>query len=173
MIKAARFERVAKYPDAILPTRATTGSAGYDFYCAEDTVVPSLPRDLAHIWKVGFGPEVSIEEIVKNHLRPTIIPTGVKCYLDEGYYLNLAVRSSTPLKRLLVLANGEGVIDSDFADSNESEGMIGVMVLNLTPFPQTIKKGEKIAQGMIVPYAITYDDAASETRKGGFGSTSK
>ena len=65
MIKAAKFERVAKYPDAILPTRATTGSAGYDFYCAEDTVVPSLPRDLAHIWKVGFGPEVSIEEIVK------------------------------------------------------------------------------------------------------------
>jgi dUTP pyrophosphatase len=88
-----RFERVKAYPDAILPERATTNSVGYDMYCACDTEV--LPHEIA------------------------LIPTGVKCYLNGimKAWLMIALRSSTPKKKGLMLANGIGVIDADYVDN--------------------------------------------------------
>lgn len=77
-----KFERVSKYPNAVIPYRATEHSAGYDFVAAEG-------------------------EYVRPH-SISLIPTGIKCQLEPEYYLQLALRSSTPKKKGLMLANGIG-----------------------------------------------------------------
>lgn len=102
-----------------------------------------------------------------------MVSTGVKCQLDPGTYLELSVRSSTPLKYWLILANGVGIIDKDYYNNPSNEGEIYLQIMNLSPFNVLIKKGEAIGQGIIKPYLITEDDNASGERIGGFGSTSK
>ena len=141
-----KFERVSKYPDARLPERATKGSAGYDFFVAEDiTIYPN-----------------TIE----------LIPTGVKAQIDEGYWLELAVRSSTPRKLKLILANGIGIVDSDYYNNPDNEGHIMFQVYNLSSNNVvTFHKGDRIGQGVFVPYGLTDDDNVERLRTGGFGST--
>lgn len=46
-------------------------------------------------------------------------------------------------------------------------------MINLSPVPIILKKGDIIGQGIFKHYDITTDDTASGTREGGFGSTSK
>ena len=104
--------------------------------------------------------------------KPTLVSTGVKCYLDEGYYLELSVRSSTPLKYWIILANSVGIIDADYCDNPDNEGEIFFQVINLSPFPIQLRKGDIIGQGIIKKYEITDDDTAEGCRLGGFGSTS-
>ena len=143
-----KFERVSFYPDVNLPVRATAGSAGYDFECAQDTII--APGAI------------------------TLIPTGIKCKIDVGFYLQLALRSSTPMKKGLILANGIGIIDSDYygADGAPNEGHIMFQVWNITDHSVTINKGERIGQGVFLKYIITEDDQAFGDRMGkGFGST--
>lgn len=120
----AYFEVVSKYADAglPLPKRGTKFSAGYDFVVAEDTLV--MPYALcANLLKLGtyqYEPdhEFTLEEvktIVKQYgtnAKPTLVPTGMKCHLEPNQYLELSVRSSTPLKYWLILANGVGIIDA-------------------------------------------------------------
>lgn len=111
------FYLVSKYPHSdawLLPTRGTAYAAGYDFYVAEDTVIPSIydiPEAVSEVDSIVKS-TYTLEEVEKlykeNNYRPTLVPTGVKCQLDPGYYLELSVRSSTPLKYWLVLANGVG-----------------------------------------------------------------
>lgn len=139
------FEPVKRCPDAQLPQRATAASAGYDFFCYEDTIIPPY-------------------EIV-------LIPTGVKCKLDSGYWLMLAVRSSTPRKKHLILANGIGIIDSDYYGNPDNDGEIMFQVYNFSNSPVEVKKGERIGQGVCLPYSLTNDDTAEGLRQGGFGST--
>jgi len=141
-----KFERVSKYPDAQLPERATKGSAGYDFFVAEDTTI---------------GPG----EIV-------LVPTGVKAQIDEGYWLELAVRSSTPRKLGLILANGIGIVDSDYYNNPDNEGHIMFQVYNITNKTVVLGKGNRIGQGVLVPYSVTDNDYVERLRTGGFGSTS-
>ena len=141
-----RFERVNKYPDVNLPVRSTVGSAGYDFECAENTTI---------------HPHAIV-----------LIPTGIKCQIDDGYYLQLALRSSTPKKRGLMLANGIGIIDSDYYNNPDNEGHIMFQVYNFTDTTVNILKGERIGQGLFMKYFKTDDDVASGIRTGGFGSTS-
>ena len=81
------------------------------------------------------------------------------------------MRSSSPLKYWLVLANSKGVIDADYYNNVDNEGEIFLQVINFSPFPIVIKKGEAIGQGIIVPYLTTENDIASGERVGGFGST--
>ncbi len=140
-----RFERIAAYPDVNLPKRATKGAAGYDFECVEDTTCP------AH--------------------KITLIPTGIKAQIDTGYYLQLAVRSSTPKKKGLILANGIGIIDEDYYNNQDNEGHIMFQVYNITDNDVVIPAGERIGQGVFVKYYITDDDIAEGLRTGGFGST--
>ena len=105
--------------------------------------------------------------------KPTLISTGVKCYLDSKYYWELSARSSTPLKYWLILANGVGIIDSDYVDNIDNEGEIFFQFINLTPYPIQLKKGDIIGQGIIKPYLVTDDDNSTGGRRvGGFGSTS-
>lgn len=145
-----KFERVSTFPDVNLPKRATAGSAGYDFECAEDIAI--LPKTIK------------------------LIPTGIKCKIDEGYFLQLALRSSTPKKKGLMLANGIGIIDTDYygpdtAPENK-QGHIMFQVYNLTNEIVCISKGERIGQGVFMKYYTTEDDQAVGDRNGqGFGST--
>lgn len=183
-----KFEFIDKYKDAglSLPVRKTAGSAGYDFVCAEDTVVPSMfvmadaVKDALAI-TIGDDEYLNLKtmaELTKESgFRPTLIPTGVKCKMPKDYYLQLSVRSSAPLKHWLILANGTGIIDSDYyqsAPTEEGEGHIQFQLINLSPFNIIIKKGEAIGQGVLLKYTTTTDDNASGERNGlGFGSTDK
>ena len=98
--------------------------------------------------------------------------TGVKCELNPGTYLELSVRSSTPLKNWLILANGVGVIDADYYNNESNEGEIFLQLINLSPYNLQIKKGEAIGQGIIKNYLTVDNDVCGGKRTGGFGSTS-
>ena len=71
-----------------------------------------------------------------------------------------------------MLANGIGIIDSDYYNNPENEGHIMFQVINFTDKEVMINKGERIGQGIFIKYETTDDDAATGERTGGFGSTS-
>lgn len=157
------FEVVSKFKnkDINLPVRKTNASAGYDFEAAESLIVPS-------IWKV-LAEKVFIGEATG--LKATLIPTGIKSYMLDDEYLQLSIRSGTALKTGLILANGVGVVDSDYYNNPDNEGHIMFPVHNLGFRDKLIKKGERIGQGLFLKYLKVDDDITDATRIGGFGST--
>lgn len=164
-----RFEKVKNYPDAILPKMKTAGSAGFDFYVAEDTIVPSWGQKLNYNVNNTFP--LTLEQYAKEeNLKPTLVPTGIKSYLDEGTFLMLCVRSSLPLKSWLELANGVGIIDRDYYNNPSNEGHIYFQLVNMSPHDILLKKGDCIGQGIILPYVSNGEHEDAE-RTGGFGST--
>lgn len=174
-----KFEKVSRFANAdfAMPSRKTKHSAGYDMVVAEDIVVPSYLELIERLGneRLVFNPKTlkELKDINKQYkTKPTLVSSGVKCYLDPGTYLELSVRSSTPLNYWLILANGVGIIDADYADNEENEGEIFFQLINLSPFDIKLKKGDIIGQGIIKKYITTNDDRASGKRKGGFGSTS-
>ena len=176
----AIFEKVSKYADADLamPVRKTSLSAGYDLVAADDYIIPSvfqLAGEAEGLWEVENDEFVTLSQIAEftklTHYRPTLVSTGMKCKLDQGTFLQLSVRSSTPLKHWLMLANGVGIIDADYYNNPDNEGEIFLQIYNLSPFNIQIKKGEAIGQGIILPFGITEDDIVMGDRTGGFGST--
>lgn len=144
-----KFERVSYAPeDTILPTRATSNSAGYDFYSSEAVVIEP---HCSHIFK-----------------------TGVKVQVPTDEYLAIHVRSSVGIKKGLNLLNGTGIIDADFYNNEDNEGNICIGVYNRTETSVKIDKGERIAQGIFCKYFITDGDKPlSDVRKGGVGSSGK
>ena len=64
------------------------------------------------------------------------------------------------------------IIDSDYYGNPTNDGHIFFQMINLSPFPILLKKGDKIGQGIIKKYITTENDESSGTREGGFGSTS-
>ena len=110
-----KFEIVSQYADAglNLPERKTQASAGYDFQVAEDIVIPSYENIIKKFKRVtgNCEPVIQIDlndiaNVTKDfRLRPTLVPTGIKCEMPEGMYLELSVRSSCPLNHWLILAN--------------------------------------------------------------------
>jgi dUTP pyrophosphatase len=117
-----------------------------------------------------------VSELTKiTGIKPALVPTGYKAYMDKGYSLDLYVRSSSPLKYWLIMANSTGIIDADYVDNPDNEGEIFFQLINLLPFPIKIRKGEIIGQAKFVKYQVTDDDAEQEKAKrvGGFGSTSE
>lgn len=179
-----KFEKVSRFKEIEfdMPSRKTVNSAGYDFVVAEDIVIPTWTNQLIKMTKPIMDIPVegyTLEEIAKMtkmaQAKPTLVSTGVKCYLPKGYYLELSVRSSTPLKYWLILANGIGIIDGDYVDNKDNEGEIFFQLINLSPYPIALKKGDIIGQGIIKRYYSTDDDeltARGAVRTGGFGSTS-
>ncbi len=175
-----KFEKVKRFADADfnLPVRKTRNSAGYDFEVAEDIIIPSFYQHFSTMLANADPAHIcSLEETAKLtkefKTKPTLVSTGVKCYLEEGYYLELSVRSSTPLKYWIVLANSVGIIDADYCDNPDNEGEIFFQVINLSPFPIQLHKGDIIGQGIIKRYEVTDNDKAIGERQGGFGSTTK
>lgn len=176
----AKFEKVSKYADAdiAMPIRKTAQSAGYDMVAAEDYIIPSLWQMVAEanaIWPVESDEFVTMELMAKftkdTGFKPTLVSTGMKCELDPGTWLQLSVRSSSPLKYWLMMANGIGVIDADYYNNSDNEGEIFFQIYNLSPFNIQIKKGEAIGQAIILPFGVTENDNAQGERIGGFGST--
>lgn len=136
------------YDGIKLPKRATSGSAGYDFFAPCDFTL-----------KPG--------ETIK-------IPTGIRARIDEGWVLKIYPRSGLGFKYRLQLNNTVGIIDSDYYNS-DNEGHIFIKITNDSNEGKTteVKAGEGFAQGIFIEYGITTDDDASAVRNGGFGSTTK
>ncbi len=157
MKKIAQFYKVSKteflksggeeeYLNVSLPKRATSGSAGYDFFAPKEyTLLPG--------------------ETVK-------IPTGIRVKIDDGWVLTIFPRSSLGFKYKLRLDNTVGIIDSDYYYA-ENEGHIFIKLTNCGDKPLTIEKGKAFAQGVFLEYGVTYDDDSDGVRTGGFGSTDK
>ena len=106
-------------------------------------------------------------------LKPILVPTGIKCALDPDKYLEISVRSSTPLNNWLILANGVGIIDADYYNNPDNEGEIFFQLINLSPADIVLHPGDKIGQGIIKSYFKTDDDVPGGKRTGGFGSTNE
>ena len=129
-----------------LPKRSTVNSAGYDF-CS--------PID----FELNPGEEIKI-------------PTGIRCKIDSDWVLTIHPRSSLGFKYQIGLANTTGIIDSDYYNS-DNEGHIMVKLINRGNKKFSANKGDKIVQGIFLPYGITVDDNAKGIRNGGFGSTGR
>lgn len=137
-----------QYYNIQLPNQSTENAMGLDFY------MPYEVKVLAH-----------------NKIK---ISTGVRWICDEendGRYGMLIVpRSSTGIKLGLRLLNTIGIIDADyyFADN---EGHIMLFMENTTDEDIVLQAGQRIVQGLIVPYVIPKNMSSNKTRHGGFGST--
>lgn len=167
-MKKRGFEVVTTFSDKAinLPQRATKNAAGYDFEAAEDKVIPAFWKQLIHHFVSGKAAD---EKIIK----PVLVATGIKAYMAEDEYLQLANRSSNPLKRFLILTNGVGVIDSDYYNNPDNEGHIMFQLSNFGLTDVVIKKGERIGQGIFLPFLKADNDQATTERSGGFGSSGK
>lgn len=132
------------YNDIPLPKRATKGSAGYDFVC---------PIDI----------EIKPNEMIK-------IPTGIRCYMEQGYVLNIYPRSSLGMKYQMYLTNTTGIIDSDYYNA-KNEGHIIVSIVNKGDKILKINKGERFVQGIFLKYYTVIEEEVLDQRNGGFGST--
>lgn len=134
------------YENIRLPRRATSGSAGYDFFAPYD--IDLAPGETAKV------------------------PTGVRVRIAEGWLLSLYPRSGLGFKYRLQLDNTVGIIDSDYYFS-ENEGHIFAKITNDSKENKIlhIAAGTGFMQGIFTQYGITEDDDASGIRNGGFGST--
>ena len=144
-----KFELVAKFSKDLdlLPKRATANSAGYDLKAAETVII-----------KPG-----EIE----------LVPTGLKAFMQKDEVLYLYYRSSNPKKQGFVLANSVGVIDSDYYNNPDNEGLIYGQFMNITDKEIRIKKGDRIMQGVFSKFLTVDNDKTGGERLGGFGSTGK
>lgn len=143
------FKIVSIYKDAdiVLPQRKTFLSAGYDIAAAEDTVLGT-------------------QEV-------TLIPTGIKAYMENDEYLGIHIRSGLAVKNNLTLINGQGIIDADYYNNEGNEGHILIAVFNHGSQDMFIAKGTRVAQGIFYKYLLADHDKHNTpvTRKGGLGST--
>lgn len=139
----------AIYDTIKLPARATSGSAGYDFYAPADVTI-----------KKG---------------ESTLIPTGIRSKINDGWVLNIFPRSGLGFKHRIQLDNTVGIIDSDYYNSS-NEGHI-MIKLSCDAHDDghcvTVNSGDGFAQGIFMQFGITFDDEAYGIRDGGFGSTTK
>lgn len=170
MVRIAKFERVTlkqfikdwvstfpqqtveqailAYEQVHLPKRATSGSAGYDFFAPVGFELPA-------------GANITI-------------PTGIRALIEDGWVLTLYPRSGLGFKYRFQLDNSVGVIDSDYAHS-DNEGHIFLRMTNDNREGKGLRipAGSAFAQGVFLPYGITVDDEETAVRNGGFGSTTR
>ena len=114
----------------------------------------------------------SASPITLGPLERTIIGTGLKMALPEGFEAQVRPRSGLAAKHGLSVINAPGTIDADY------RGEIGVILVNLSNEPFTIQPGERIAQLVIAKYEQVrwnLQDTLETTERGagGFGSTGK
>ena len=131
-----------------LPFFATPGAAAMDLHACLEESLTLAPRERR------------------------IVPTGLAVAIPAGFVGILAVRSSMGIKRGIILANGIGVIDSDY------RGEVGIGLLNTTDEPYTILPGDRIAQLMVIPVTqptleMVEELPEPERGAGGFGSTGR
>jgi len=132
-------------PDVALPLYQTAESAGFDLAAGEEVVV--RPGQVA------------------------LVPTGLVVEVPRGYFLGIFARSSTPLKRGLMVANGVGVIDPDYSGPQDE---VKIEVVNITAKPVRVQRGDRIAQGLFIPVTqVKWIETAGIRKhsRGGFGAT--
>ena len=140
----------AIYDKIEIPSRGTSGSAGYDIKSPIDIYIP-------------FG-------------KSKTIPTGLRCKIPDGWFLDLNPRSGHGFKYGIRLANTRGIIDSDYYNA-DNEGHIMVKLVNESDAvnyahePFIVEAGKGFCQGIFTTYGITKDDDTIANRTGGFGST--
>ncbi len=136
-------------PGAIIPKQATSGAAGMDLYACIDSPVT-----------IGHG-------------ELKMIPTGVGIALpDSECAAFIYARSGLGIKHGICLANGVGVVDSDY------RGEIAVGLCNVSNKEYTVNPGDRIAQMVIapvIPGRLSLCEQLPQTSRGegGFGSTGK
>ena len=173
--KIRGFEVVKSYKSEQinLPRRSTHHSAGYDIEAAQTITIPSY-------WELVF--KYLLKKLLKKQVfddvdaqdlwRSSLVPTGLKAYMQNDEYLQIINRSSNPLKRFLSLPNSVGVIDADYYNNSNNEGHIYVQLINYGIKDVTINKGDRIAQGIFTKYLKVDDDQGGlKQRQGGFGSS--
>jgi dUTP pyrophosphatase len=139
--------RIRRLHDHVaLPQYQTAGAAGFDLAASEDVAI--APHAIA------------------------LVPTGLVIAVPPGHFLGIFARSSTPLKRGLMVANGVGVIDCDYCgDADE----VKVQVLNFTDRPVVVRAGDRIAHGLLMPVTradwVETTGALRDGSRGGFGAT--
>lgn len=147
--KIRGFEIVSYAPaDIKLPVRSTEGSAGYDFFAPYDILVPA-------------------------HGTSELVQSYVKAYMLKNEYLANHIRSSLAMKHGLSFVNKTCIIDSDYYNNEKNEGNICFIFRNDSDEDYTIKKGERMGQGIFSKYLLVDNDNADGERKGGVGSTGK
>jgi dUTP pyrophosphatase len=132
-------------PTLPLPEAATAGAAGFDLAAAHDVDIPA------------------------GAIR--LVGTGLVIEVPNGWFLGIFARSSTPLKRGLMVANGVGVIDADYCGPADE---VKIQLMNVTNAPVTVRKGDRLAQGIVLQAPrIEWEEVEEVTRdtRGGFGST--
>ena len=132
------------HPDAVLPEYQTAEAAAFDLAAVEDvTVDPG---------------------------RVALIPTGLVVKVPLRMFLGIFARSSTPLKRGLMVANGVGIIDPDYCGPTDE---VKIAVMNFTDDVATVKAGDRIAQGILLgaPRVEWVEAETGEISRGGFGSS--
>jgi len=137
------FKKIEKdLPD---PEYKTEGSIGFDLVARVETVVPSF--------------------------EVRLIPLNLVVKIPEGYGLFLLPRSSTPIKKQLLIPNGVGIIDQDYCGEEDE---LKLQVLNFSKKEVLVERGERIAQCVIVKIdqsQLLGVEKMSEKSRGGFGST--
>lgn len=130
-----------------LPKYETEGSVGFDLLCRETV-------------------EIAPKEIV-------LIPANIIVETPPGYMLMLSMRSSTPRKFGIMMAQGVGIIDTDYCGEEDE---IKIQAYNFTDETVTIERGSRIAQGIFIK-VDTADwnevDQMQVSSRGGFGSTDR
>lgn len=139
-------KRKHKEENIQLPTRGSKHSIAYDIYSPIDTVIQPMEKEL--IW------------------------TDVKAYFGTNEALIINVRSSMGSHPML-MANAQGWVECDYYNNPKNDGNLGINLLNLGKEPYVIKKGDRIAQAMFIPFLESDNCNSEEERKGGFGSTGK
>jgi dUTP pyrophosphatase len=134
----------------LVPTYSTKGSAGFDIRANIENPITLMP------------------------LERVLIPTGLYLEIPEGYEAQVRPRSGLALKKGLTVLNSPGTIDSDY------RGEVGVVIVNLSNYIQTIAPETRIAQIVFAKYSkatlipvlvFDSDDSLNERRDKGFGST--
>ena len=132
-------------PTIPLPTYATNEAAGFDLAAAHDvTIAPG--------------------QIV-------LVRTGLVIEVPTGHCLAIFARSSTPLKRGLLVANGVGVIDPDYSGPDDE---VMIQLLNVTKEAVPIRRGDRLAQGIVLPTPrVSWQEVSNirDVTRGGFGAT--
>lgn len=142
-----KFIREGDYDNIKLPVRQTKGSAGYDFYAPYSFSIEPGARQEVH--------------------------SGVKCKIKNGWVLTIHGRSSLGTKGIR-LTTTVGIIDSDYYSNPTNDGEIHLGLWNTTDKMVSFKQGDRIAQGIFLPFGITEnDEPLTQERVGGFGSTNK
>lgn len=130
-----------------LPKYETNGSVGFDLLCRESAEI--APQEIA------------------------LIPANVIVETPPGYMLMICMRSSTPRKIGLMMAQGLGIIDNDYCGEEDE---LKIQVYNFTDEPVTIERGSRIAQAIFVRVGTAEwneVDQMTTPSRGGFGSTDK